>query len=71
MNKSPQERKTPINIDHDHWEKIRVKGKDSGITIGFKRESRYKGGLISGPEGVRQLRDVCDAWLEHHEEEDQ
>lgn len=69
--KSPQERKTPLKLDHDHWEQVRLKGQDRGIGIGFKRDSRYDSGFVSGPEGVEQLRDFCNAWLEAHEEEEE
>lgn len=69
MRKSPQERKTPIDIDHDHYEQVRVNGKESGLGLTHKRGHRYTGFHLGGPEGVQQLRDICNAWLEHHEEQ--
>lgn len=66
--KAPQERKTKKHLSHDHWEKVRLSGNDGGLSISFKRDRGYKGGRIGGPEGVRELRDFCQAWLDHHEQ---
>lgn len=74
MRKPPQERKTPIEIDHDHYEQIRINGQETGLGLEAKREVgrnqfRYQGFHLHGPEGIRQLRDICNEWLEHHEEQ--
>ena len=67
--KAPQARKTPKHIDHDYDERVRVDGDTHGLTLAAKRDSRYRGFDVGGPEGVRQLRDLCQAWLDYHEQE--
>ena len=73
MRKPPQERKTPIEIEHDHYEDVRVQGQETGLGLEAKREvspghMRYEGFHLHGPEGVRQLMEICKKWLEHYDQ---
>lgn len=69
MRKSPQERKSAFKLDHDHWEDIRLKADDDGIIISHKVGDSYRGLELVGEDGVRQMRDYLDAWLEANESE--
>lgn len=66
--KPPQERKTPIEIEQDHYELVRVKAGPGGMTLQHKVDSRYRGFDLVGEDAIEQLRDICDAWLDANEE---
>lgn len=79
--KAPQERSTPYQFDGQQVipnARARTipasKASAGGVRIErrHRAETRYNHALtVEGPEGVRELRDFLNAWLEHHEDGDE
>lgn len=78
--KAPQKRTTPYLLDDNdhkhknngHHDRVRIVADDDGISVQLGTKATvhkysYNGPTL-GPEGIRHLRDICDAWLEHYED---
>jgi hypothetical protein len=71
--KAPQERKTAKRIERvseSGHPNIKLFGNDGTLTVTEILESRNDSVTFRNREQIETLRDFCDAWLEHDEDEE-